>query len=138
MIDVTPVPPSAPPPRSPRSRLLPGIVLMLVGAWLLAANLGWSLPYSISSSIFGAIPLFFIGVGIVGLSFPSRHVSRSRGAWLLGVGIYLACGFYHVLGLSWGTAWPIVIIGGGLAVMLSRDDLLCDRGRRRSRVIHGA
>jgi len=135
MIDVTPVPPSPPPPRSPRSRLVPGIVLMLVGAWLLAANLGWSLPYS----MYSAIPLVFIGVGIVGLSFPSRHISRARGAWLLGVGVYLACGFFNVLGLNWGTAWPIVIIGGGLAVMLSRNDLHCDdRGRRRSRVIHGA
>jgi Domain of unknown function (DUF5668) len=132
MIDVTPIPPSPPPlpsGRPSRSRLLPGVALMLLGGYLLADNLGFSLPYS----IFNALPLVFIGAGVIGLSFPSRHLPRSKGAWLLGIGLYLACGMFHLFGLGWGTAWPIFIIGAGLAIILSRDRLgdgLCNRQAR--------
>jgi hypothetical protein len=106
---------------------------MLLGGWLLAVNLGWSLPYSICK----ALPAIFIVAGVVGLSFPNRHISRARGAWLIGVGLYLACGFFAVFGLSWGTAWPILMVGGGLALMLRDDMHGCDRGRRRDRTLLG-
>jgi len=129
MIDVTPIPPSTPPSRPPRSRLVPGILLMALGACLLAANLGWSLPYS----VWNVVPLFFIGLGVIGLSFPSRHIGRARGAWLLGVGVYLACGMFNLFGLGWDTAWPIFIIGGGLAVILSRDSVWHGHGWRGPR-----
>jgi len=129
MIDVTPIPPTPPPSRPPRSQLLPGLLLMLVGGYLLALNLGWVMPFS----IWDYLPLPFIALGVLGLSFPNRHLSRSGGAWMLGVGIYLACGMFNIFGLSWGTAWPIFLIGAGLSVIFRRDG--CGR---RSRVIHGA
>ena len=129
MIDVTPIPPTPPPSRQPRSQLLPGLLLMLVGGYLLALNLGWVMPFS----IWDYLPLPFIALGVLGLSFPNRHLSRSGGAWMLGVGIYLACGMFNIFGLSWGTAWPIFLIGAGLSVIFRRDG--CGR---RSRVIHGA
>lgn len=130
MIDVTPIPPSPPDSRPPRSQLVPGLVLMLLGAYLLAVNLGFSIPFS----LWNYLPLPFIAVGVMGLSFPGRHLSRAGGAWMLCVGLYLACGMFHLLGLSWGTAWPIFIIGAGLSVILRRDDRL----RRHHRVIHGS
>jgi Domain of unknown function (DUF5668) len=103
--------------RPPESFLLRGIVLMLIGGYLLMANMGYGLP----SSLWRYLPLLFIGAGVLGLSFPSRHLGRSGGAWSLGVGLYLACGMFHLLGLSWGTAWPIFLVGLGLAIILGRD-----------------
>ena len=130
MIDVTPIPPTPPPtPRPPRHQLVPGLVLILVGGYLLAVNMGLVLPFS----IWDYLPLPFIAIGVLGVSFPSRYLSRSGGAWLLGVGLYLACGMFNIFGLSWGTAWPIFIVGAGLSVIFRRDDC-----RRRGRVIHGA
>lgn len=117
MIDITPIPPTPEPPPPRRSQLVPGILLMLVGAWLLASNLGLELPFS----LWNFVPVLFIAVGVVGLCVPNRHISRARGAWMLGVGIYLACGIFNLLGLSWGTAWPIFIIGAGLSVIFRRD-----------------
>jgi hypothetical protein len=131
MIDVTPIPPAPPSTssgRPRRSRLVQGIVLMALGAWLLAANLGWSMPYD----VWNVFPLFLITAGVIGISFPSRHIGRARGAWLLGIGLYLACGMFNVFGLGWGSAWPILLIGAGLGVMLDDDR------RRDCRVIHGS
>lgn len=132
MIDVTPIPPTPPPPHKPRSQLVPGVVLMLVGAYLLGANLGFDFGFS----IWNYLPLPFIVAGVIGLSFPSRHMSRAGGAWLLGVGLYLACGMFNLLGLGWGTAWPVFLIGAGLSVILRRGDARrCGRARVN---IHGA
>ena len=129
MIDVTPIPPTPPPLRPRRSQLLPGLLLMVAGGYLLALNMGWTLPFSIRDYA----PLPFLVLGVLGLSFPNRHLSRSGGAWMLCAGIYLACGMFNFLGLSWGTAWPIFIIGAGLGVIFRQDG--CGR---RGRVIHGA
>jgi hypothetical protein len=106
---------------------------MVVGAYLLAENLGFSLPFS----IWDFLPVPFLALGVLGLSFPGRHLSRSGGVWMLGVGLYLACGIFNLLGLSWNTAWPIFIIGAGLSVILRRDDCW-RRGRGPNRVTHGA
>jgi hypothetical protein len=103
---------------------------MLVGGYLLLLNLGYGLPFS----IWHYLPLPFIAAGVWGLSFPSRHLSRSGGAWALCLGLYLACGTFNLFGLSWGTAWPIFIVGAGLDVMIGGDRQCHDR---RHRVLHG-
>lgn len=100
---------------------------MLIGAGLLMVNLGYSLPFS----AWHFLPIPLIAVGVWGLSFPGRHLSRAGGAWSLSVGLYLACGIFDLFGLGWGTAWPIFLIGLGLAIILGRNS-------RSDRVIHGA
>lgn len=103
--------------RSSRSYLVRGIVLMLIGAYLLMANLGFRLPFD----LWHYLPVPFLAVGVWGLSFPNRHVNRAMGAWSLGIGLYLACGIFNLFGLGWTTAWPIFLIGLGLAIIFGRD-----------------
>jgi hypothetical protein len=103
--------------RISRSYLIRGIALMLAGSYLLISNLGFSLPFA----LWHFLPVPFVVAGVWGLSFPNRHLNRAGGAWSLGIGVYLACGFFNVFGLGWGTAWPVFIIGLGLAIILGRD-----------------
>ncbi len=103
--------------RSSRSYLVRGIVLMLIGAYLLMANLGFGLPFE----LWHYLPVPFLAVGVWGLSFPNRHVNRATGAWSLGIGLYLACGIFNLFGLGWATAWPLFLIGLGLAIIFGRD-----------------
>jgi hypothetical protein len=126
-------------PTPPRSHLMRGIALMLIGGYLLMANLGYGLPFS----LLHFLPLPFIAVGVWGLIFPNRHVGRDTGVWALTLGLYFACGVYHLFGLSWGSAWPIFLVGLGLAILLGpHGDARCRRHRDRDadgdQVIHGA
>ncbi len=111
---------------------------MLLGGYLLLSNLGYGLPFSLRHFL----PVPFLAVGMWGLAFPNRHVGRDTGAWALMLGLYFACSVYHLFGLSWGSAWPILLVGLGMAMVLGRDDgLRCrrrDSDADRDRVIHGA
>ncbi|HEY0943517.1 MAG TPA: hypothetical protein VGE08_25760 [Steroidobacter sp.] len=104
------------PPR--RSRLVVGIFLLIMGALLLAVNLGYSLPWG----WWRYVPWLLIMVGVWGLAVPSRHLDRVGGVWLLAAGLYLLFGIFDWWGLGWGGAWPIFVIAAGLGFILYRHD----------------
>jgi hypothetical protein len=120
-----------------QSSLLRGLLLMGIGGYLLLSNLGYGLPFS----LLHFLPIPFIAAGIWGLVLPGRHMARRSGAWILTVGIYLACSVYELFGLSWGTAWPIFLVGLGTVIAVGHD-VDCrgcgDDDTKRDRVIHGA
>jgi hypothetical protein len=62
------------------------------------------------------VPL--IALGLWGLVLPSRHLDRSGGIWLIASGLYCLIGVFDLLGLSWGTAWPIFVIASGLGFLV--------------------
>lgn len=118
MQDVTP---NRPRHRSP---LVLGITLILLGALLLALNLGFGLPFS----LWQYWPFALIVPGIVAIAVPSRHLSRSGGIWLLATGIYCEIGVTEMFDLGWFSAWPIFIIAYGLDVIFdSRKGRDCGR-----------
>lgn len=105
-----------------RSPLVLGITLILLGALLLALNLGFGLPLS----LWQYWPFALIVPGIVAIAMPSRHLSRSGGIWLLATGIYCEIGVTGLFGLGWFSAWPIFIMAYGLEVIFdSRKDRGC-------------
>lgn len=106
------------PHRPRRSRLVVGIFLLLLGALLLAANLGYSLPWG----WWQYLPWLLIGVGLWGLALPSRHLDRVGGVWMLATGVYFLIGMFELWGLGWSGGWPVFVIAAGLSFMLHRHD----------------
>jgi len=99
--------------RRPGSPLVAGIILIVLGALLLALNLGLRFPLS----LLDYWPMALIVPGIVAVAVPSRHLSRSGGIWLIATGLYCEIGLTGWFGLGWFSAWPVFIIAYGLDVI---------------------
>jgi len=102
--------------RPRRSRLVLGIFLLLLGAALLAVNLGYGLPVG----WWQYLPVALIAIGLWGLILPSRHLDRSGGIWMLATGAYCLIGLFDLWELGWTGAWPIFVIAAGLSFMVHR------------------
>ncbi len=98
------------------SRFLPGLVLILLGAWILARNLGVSLP-----AVDALWPLFPIIFGLWLLYRYFRGERRDPDAVSGGVLFVLAgCFFFLFTWGRWpwsamGTYWPVFILIAGVA-----------------------
>jgi len=90
-----------------------GFFLIAVGAMLLAVNLGVDLPHR----VWNYWPFLLIAMGTAKLALGARD-GCGDGFWLLLGGLYGWISIWHVWGLTWGTAWPIFVIAGGLSVLL--------------------
>jgi hypothetical protein len=110
-------------PRRPRHRspLLMGLALILVGALLLLANLGFSLP----PGLWSYWPLGLIALGVIGMVAPTRHLRRSSGIWMLAAGLYCQISVLNLFDLGWSSAWPIFIIAAGLSVIVDPKEAYC-------------
>ncbi|MGH8176395.1 MAG: LiaF transmembrane domain-containing protein [Steroidobacter sp.] len=106
----------SPQPHRSRSRLVLGIFLLVLGAVLLAANLGYKLPIG----WWQFFPIPFIALGLWGIVLPNRYLDRSGGVWLLAIGLYCLTGVFNLLGLGWTGGWPVFVIAAGLSFMLHR------------------
>jgi hypothetical protein len=104
--------------RPRRSRLVLGVFLLLLGALLLAVNLGYGLPVG----WWEYLPMLLIAFGLWGLVLPNRHVDRVGGVWMIATGVYFLCGIFNWWGLGWGGGWPIFVIAAGLGFILHRHD----------------
>jgi len=111
MKDVTPRPPRH------RSPLLSGVLLMAAGIGLLMINLGYGIP----PAVWDYWPLVLVGLGLVGLAAPSRHLNRSGAVWLIAVGTYCEISTLQLFGLTWASAWPIFVIAAGLSMIFRLD-----------------
>lgn len=105
-------------PRRRRSHLVLGLFLLLVGGVLLAANLGYGIPWS----LFLYWPFLLMGVGLLGLIAPSRHLRRSSGMWLFVSGLYCQIGLTNWFGLGWWNAWPVFVIAAGIDLIFFKDE----------------
>jgi len=107
--------------RPQRSRLVLGIFLLILGALLLAVNLGYGLPVG----WWQYLPLLFIAFGAWGLALPNRHVDRVGGVWMIATGVYFLIGIFDWWDLGWSGGWPIFVIAAGLGFILHRHDGSC-------------
>lgn len=101
------------------NRLIWGLFLIALGALLLAVNLGVELPHR----VWNYWPFLIIALGAARMIF-SRD---GDGFWLVLGGLYGWISIWNVGGLTWGTAWPIFVIAGGLSVLLKPAFLRCGR-----------
>jgi len=104
--------------RPRQSRLVLGIFLLVLGALLLAVNLGYGLP----PGWWKYLPMLLVAFGLWGLILPNRHIDRAGGAWMLTTGLYFLVGIFEWWGLHWSDAWPIFVIAAGLGLILQRQD----------------
>ena len=101
------------------NRLIWGLFLIALGGLLLAVNLGLPLPHR----VWNYWPFLVIALGAARMLF-SRD---GDGFWWLLGGLYGWISIWHVGGLTWGTAWPIFVIAGGLSMLLKPALLRCGR-----------
>jgi hypothetical protein len=107
-------------------RLVLGGVLLVIGAVLLAAELGFEVPIRLWSWW----PIVPLALGVSRLLF-STDPERRRGAyWLIVVGVWGGICVLGLFGLGWGSSWPIWLIAVGLRVVL--DGIAGPRARRVS------
>ena len=104
--------------RRRRSHLVLGLFLLVIGGVLLAANLGYGIPWGILLYW----PIVLMVLGILGLVAPSRHLSRSGGMWLFASGLYCQIGMTNWFGLGWWNAWPIFVIAAGIDLIFFKDE----------------
>ena len=96
------------------SRLIWGFFLIALGAMLLAVNLGLDVP----KSVWNYWPFLLLAMGAARMLFAGDSESRGGGFWLILAGLYGWISIWNLWGLTWGTAWPIFVIAGGISVLL--------------------
>ena len=101
-----------------RWAIVPGLMLVLLGAWLLAQNLRVDVPGI--DQLWPAIPLVF-GIGFLAQYFVGgRH---EEGLVFIGVAASLVGGFFLAITLGplgWedmGRYWPVFVLIGGVAFL---------------------
>ena len=108
-----------------RGTIIPGLILILVGAWFLAGNLGAKLP-----SMEAMWPIFPLGAGLLFLSGYALN-RRDPGLLFIGLGATLIGAFFFLFtlriplpiagmqeGVRWDDMdrlWPTFVVIGGLA-----------------------
>lgn len=103
-------------------RLVFGAFLMLVGGLLIADNLGVDVP----ASVWSYWPFLLIALGAVKLVVGPAD-GREGGFWMVLAGVYGWVSVFRVAGLTWGSAWPIFLLGAGLWIAGGR--FVCGAGR---------
>lgn len=98
--------------RMDRSNLAGGIILIVVGVMFLLSTLDVADFGDVISRYW---PMIVVLVGIPKLF--SRETVWS-GMWLITVGVWLQISHLELWGLSYGTSWPLLLIGlgGGMIV----------------------
>ena len=104
--------------RRRRSHLVLGVFLLLIGGILLAANLGYGIPWDVLLYW----PILLMVFGLIGLVAPTRHMRRSGGMWLFVSGLYCQIGLTHWFGLSWWSAWPVFVIAAGIDLIFFKEE----------------
>ncbi len=97
-----------------RSRFTWGVILLIFGAFALAVNLGFRIP----RDLWDYWPLILIVLGGAQLLWPGPMRDRMSGFTLIAVGIYAQVSVFEIFGLTWGTAWPILIVALGIRIVL--------------------
>jgi len=110
--------------RQGRSHFVLGVILLCIGAALLALNLGFDIPWH----LWKYFPIPMIAFGLWGILSPGRDLDRVGGLWMLTNGVYCLIGVFGLFGLGWATAWPIYIVTVGIAILAKHDSpFLCRR-----------
>jgi hypothetical protein len=97
-------------------RIIGGIAVILVGLSMLADRAGFD-GVHLSGRDW---PLILVAIGLLRLADVSGQPAgrrRWRGAWLVYVGCWGLLNEFHVFGLDYGTSWPLLVVGAGVAIV---------------------
>lgn len=95
----------------PISELIGGAILITIGTLMLLDRISfWDL-----FSFIDYWPLLLIAVGLGKLANPA---TRSSGIWIVAIGSWLQIMTLGLFGLSWWSAWPLLLVFAGAALIL--------------------
>ncbi len=98
--------------------ILVGLVIMFAGLAMLADHMGISAIH-LSGKFWPLVLIAFGGVRF--LAPPTRrdgHAgSRWMGVWFIYLGLWFFVNEFHVLGLGYGSSWPLLIVGAGIGIV---------------------
>lgn len=105
------------------SRLIGGTLLLLVGGLFVLQNLG-----IVRAGHFGDYwPLLLVWVGLTRMLAPNRGRYFASGLLIFLLGVFFQLDRLDVIQIPVRQFWPLVLIGGGLALIV--DSLVARRGR---------
>ncbi|MGH8216568.1 MAG: LiaF transmembrane domain-containing protein [Rhodanobacteraceae bacterium] len=109
--------------RSYEWRIFPAAVIVAVGVLFLLNNLGYSLHFLFNGNWWA----LFILIAAAAPMSRAWEVYRARGRldaeavyYLLASGAVVLVAVMFLLGLDWGTWWPLFVILGGLFTLVHR------------------
>jgi LiaF transmembrane domain len=102
-----------------QARWIPALILIAIGAAFLLNNL----HIVAFHELFQYWPVILIAIGLFRLVDSSQSNQRLVGAILILVGGFLLAGTLGFFYLSWGTIWPLLLIGAGLLMLVQRLSL---------------
>jgi len=94
-----------------------GLFLIALGALFLADNVGFHVP----GSVWRYWPFLLLAMGVARFAFGDDADDRRGGYWLIATGLYGWIAVFGLFGLSWGTAWPILLVAVGASMVLFRE-----------------
>lgn len=100
--------------RFPAGKLMAGLILLAIGAamFLDAIDVWEAGPF------WHYWPLLLIAIGAAN-AFDAIRRRQGDGSWfLLGIGVWMLVGSFHLFGLSHGEAFPLAVIFVGLGAVL--------------------
>ena len=90
-----------------------GATLLLMGILFLLDNAGMIEM----GPIWRQWPLLLVAAGVGKFFNADSNKEKIEAAWLGFVGFWLYISINHLLGLRFGTSWPILIIGWGITIL---------------------
>ena len=112
------------------SGLIPGIILVVVGTIFLLDHMG----IIHGESLWRFWPLAIVGVGVLKIF---KEGERAVGVGFILAGIIVQLYKLGLVGLSWGTIWPFLLIVGGASMIFSRFEFPKVPGIQGSLVSNG-
>jgi hypothetical protein len=102
---------------SDSGRVVVGLVIIAIGTALFIDRTGLM---DIRVDLGHYWPFILIVMGLARFADPPRRAGRRQrrsGGWLLWVGLWGLVSEFHVLGLDYGSSWPLLVIGAGIGMV---------------------
>ncbi|MEO7065649.1 MAG: hypothetical protein ABI114_01960 [Rhodanobacter sp.] len=116
--------------RSSRSRVIPALLVIAIGAFFLLDNLAINLPFFDIENWWAWIILFAAALPLADAARRYRSVGRVDGEVahsLLSATAIVMVALMFILELSWHVWWPVFVIYGGLCMLVRGPRRRADR-----------
>lgn len=95
------------------SKFLWGGLMLIIGTALLLDNL----DVIYIGNLWNHWPFIVVAIGIAKFLETDNAKGRGEGVWLVFIGLWLYASVFHIFGLSFGTSWPLLLVGVGASMI---------------------
>lgn len=95
------------------SKFLWGGLMLIIGTALLLDNL----DVIYIGNLWNHWPFIVVAIGIAKFLETDNAKGRGEGIWLVFIGLWLYASVFHIFGLSFGTSWPLLLVGVGASMI---------------------